>query len=265
MATAAPSLPQRQPNNNYVCQVFTDQADHRMLERLFRDYKPNDVSSLPSFILGMDRLVSEFRSQYHPEAITDGDAQNLEDQAQDDQAQDSEEEDEVLPEGQGPEQGQPPEGGEEQVQYVDDQGNPVDDQGNPLEQAPPEGGEEMPPEEEQQQAPPQARSSVIEAAMARFGPNVKLHPAFEVSAAHNSGMSEESEGALRQLLNGFHVSSTFINGDTYNNTVTIGTTIKSITTGRIQQIESKLRELYPHMQMLEVMLVKSRLALRMKL
>ena len=149
---AARQLPMKQPNSAYVCQIFTDQADHRLLERFFRDYKPNDVSSLPAFILGMDRLVSDFRSRYHPEAITDGDAQNLEDQAVDEQPEDAEDEDEVLQQDQGGEEQQqdsgeqqddggqqqepPPQddGGQQEQVYQDEEGNPVDENGNPLEQ-----------------------------------------------------------------------------------------------------------------------------------
>ena len=68
--------------NEYVCRILTDPVDHKMVEKLYKSYIPENGSGLPSFILGMDRLLSKYRAKYNPDNLTDDDIDNMEDESE---------------------------------------------------------------------------------------------------------------------------------------------------------------------------------------
>ena len=227
------SMPTRQPNSAYTCQVFTDQGDHRMLERFYRDYKPDDVSALPSFILGMDRLVSDFRARYNPDQITDGDAANLDADAEEAQPADPEgEEDEVLPDPTRDQGGEPPSEPEEsEAAYLDDNGNPVDAEGNPIE----------------------ASASVIAAAR-RFQAQAQSIP-----------LPQDQRERLIALFKKYHASMTNALVLTKENSIVIGTTVNAMYFDKMKKFEEGFREIYPEMGGLMITLSKGRLAFKISL
>ena len=65
---------------HYICKVFKEPSDQKILERIYKDHNPNGTSALPAFIMAMDRLVSDFKSQYATDDITDDDVDNMEEE-----------------------------------------------------------------------------------------------------------------------------------------------------------------------------------------
>ena len=229
------TLPMNQPNPNYTCKVFTDQADHRLLERFYRDYKPNDVSSLPAFILGMDRLVSDFRSRYNPDSLEDGDVENLEEEGLDNAPDDLDDEDDSLP-------------NDLSDNFDDLDGD--DGEGDPdFDPVDPEGDEET--------------AAYRSVANQRFGRTTPTNRIFQVQGVQ--GLDSESEKVLRSIFTEFHINATTVSTDTKENAILVGTTVTNMTAGKIKAIEASFQKVYPNMETLKVGIIKGRIAFKLHL
>ena len=84
----------------YKCKVFTDPGAQRFLERIFRDYAPDeeDYGLYPAFIMQMDKLISRLRAEMGSEQFDDDDADNMEDEGHEENFLGPGEDDEELPE-----------------------------------------------------------------------------------------------------------------------------------------------------------------------
>ena len=231
----------------YACKVFREASDQRAIEKIYNSFNPDDAAALPAFVMAMDRLVSDFRAQFRPDKIEDGDVDNLEEEYED--PNEKQEDD------------------DEEVEEDDDDGDDVDvkvkvDVDDDDDEDSEEEDDKVDEEEEEDEDNKENASLAIMAASQRVSdePDAGLD---NINLEVLGNLSAEKEQAIKDTLSNFHVTATKIAVDDKNNYIVVGTTLQEMALAKVNAIQEKLQEMFPTMEGLRVRVQSSRVAFRL--